>query len=170
MSELYWIFYDDDKEALEEYFKTGGTIENDTLYNCINEGADDCYPILINHIKVIPNEVWRCLLNQKEVRYFYDLIQRGYSIPYKYIIEFNPNMRKAFCGCCSYTTSIYICIQDGIKNIAKAHREAITLLCIAKRMVQPMSSLLKMIAMEYVWALHDSATIYRCSKCGKEGF
>ena len=167
MSELYWIIYDDDVEALQEYFETGGTIEDDSvLYDCINENASECYPILMNHIKEIPDKVWIMLSIEW---YFYDFIRRGYAIPYNKILLRTKIPYNKYCECLK-KCNFQICIQDGIKNIAKAHREAITLLCIAKRMGQPMSNLLKMIAMDCVWALHDSATIYRCNKCGKEGF
>ena len=164
--ELCRIFDDDDSNALEEYFENGGTIDDDTiLYNCIDVGAEKCYSILINYIKEIPWCVWDYdLLDKTDV---YDFIQRGFSIPYDHIFSREPHWFFSYCDCSRRRTKKN-CVQDFLKCTVQAHREAVTLLCVAKRMVQPMSSLLRMVAMKYVWALHKSKKIYRCSNCGKE--
>jgi hypothetical protein len=71
-------FYFDDFEALEDYFKAGGVMDDSYMYECINESAIKCLPILIQYGAIIDEDVWNQAIKYDRDDHVVVLLKRGY--------------------------------------------------------------------------------------------
>ena len=131
-------FYFDDPVGLEEHLKAGCELDGSSLYDCVNESAIKCFPILLLHGAVIDDNIWNLAINLDRDDHVVVLLKLGY-LPTKIPKDLSSNNY-----CCLVEISVTLC-----------QRSVLQTLQIGQRSNQPMHHLWKIIARFLHSTRHD---------------
>lgn len=155
----WWIFHTDDVEALQFHFDQGGTVEmldgeawfgdeRLALYQCLNEHALGCLPVMMSN-KAKPNDgVWQAAFSLSRIEWIDSFLKHGF-LPSKKIMLDDCGTRR------SETRWVF---QDRIHHMVTTvvcKKATLVVLCIAKIMPQPLSSIYNLCA-KLVWQTRKS--------------